>query len=279
MKIKFLDDAFRGLKYLIRRRRARAELAARTVTPKPHPLRTPLIVSLTSYPPRFDKLALTLQGILKQTMAADRTILWIAEEDMDALPVSVRDLADDGLEIRSCPNLRSYKKILPALAEAPDATIITADDDVYYPPHWLEDIVTAHHDSGAPVVCVRGHYVQLQEDGRPKPYGDWTMNHSAPTRSGLIFPTGVSGILYAPGCFAAGVTDWETASALCPTADDVWLYWMHRLNGVEAYKFGEYHRILEWERDPVDSLKTTNAAGGNDQQIAAMIDRFGWPAP
>ncbi|MEM8653281.1 MAG: glycosyltransferase family 2 protein [Pseudomonadota bacterium] len=277
MKIRFLDEAFRTLKYLKRRRRALAEIATRSVAPQPHPLDTKLIVSMTSYPPRFEKLATTLKGVLHQTMAADQTILWIAKDDINLLPNSVLDLRSDGVEIRSCPDLRSYKKILPLLKEAPDATIVTADDDVYYRPDWLSKIVTAHHQSRAPVVCVRGHLIKLQDNGQPRPYGEWHMNYSPATQSGLIFPTGVLGILYAPGCFDPRVTDWDMASTLCPTADDIWLYWMHRLNGAEALRFGGHHRVLEWERNPKESLLTVNATGGNDRQIAAMIDHFGWP--
>ena len=52
---------------------------------------------------------------------------------------------------------------------------------------------------------------------------------------------------------------------------------MHRLKGVEAYKATGHNRILEWRRDPVASLKTENTDGGNDRQIRAMIDRYGFP--
>ena len=49
------------------------------------------------------------------------------------------------------------------------------------------------------------------------------------------------------------------------------------MRGIEALSFGGRTRILEWVRDPSESLKTVNAAGGNDRQIKAMIDRFGFP--
>lgn len=52
-------------------------------------------------------------------------------------PPSVIRLRAYGLEIRFCENLRSYKKIIPALQEYPDAILITADDDWLYTQDWL----------------------------------------------------------------------------------------------------------------------------------------------
>lgn len=277
MKIKLFGEPVARLKYRIRQKRAIKEVQLRSVEATAHTLDTPLIVSLTSYPPRYAHLKLTLLGLLKQTIRPDRTILWLAHDDIAALPDEIRELEAQGLEIKTCEDMRSYKKILPILSEAPEATIVTADDDVYYKEDWLENMVTAHQESDAPVVCTRGHLIPLRKNGLPASYPDWPKNYRTAIWSGHIFPTGVLGVLYAPGCFDDQVTDWETASRLCPTADDIWLYWMHRRKGSEAFNFAGRSRIIEWVRDPEDALLKVNAAGGNDRQIAAMIDHFGWP--
>ncbi len=52
-------------------------------------------------------------------------------------PPAVIRLRAYGLEIRFCENLRSYKKIVPALQEYPDAILVTADDDWLYTQDWL----------------------------------------------------------------------------------------------------------------------------------------------
>ena len=128
------------------RRRQRLRRAQRAVSRfptvtgrKPHELGAPLIVTLTSYPPRFPTLGATLRSLLDQTVQADRTILWLAEQDLALLPDDVIVLKDFGLEIRTCADLRSYKKLIPALQAFPDAWFATADDDVYYRPDWLEE--------------------------------------------------------------------------------------------------------------------------------------------
>src|SRR5579864_6248399 len=97
----------------------------------PHGLPGTLVVSLTSYPPRFPTVALTLRCLLTQSIKPDHVILWIAHADEARLPPEVLALRALGLEIRSTEDLRSFKKIVPALRDFPDAFIVTADDDVY----------------------------------------------------------------------------------------------------------------------------------------------------
>src|ERR1700733_6846219 len=82
---------------------------------KPHTLSRKLIVSVTPFPPRFSPLALALRSLLRQTVTADQTVLWIAHEAMPLLPRNVFDLQRAVLTIYPTDDLRSYKKILPAL--------------------------------------------------------------------------------------------------------------------------------------------------------------------
>jgi hypothetical protein len=133
-----IADAFRRWKQARRIRAAEAEILARDIRPCPHGLPGPLIISLTSYPARFSSLHLVLRALLSQSVAADRVILWLDPGDEDLLPRAARL---PGLEIRTCPNWRSYKKIVPTLLEAPEAYIVTADDDIYYRPDWLAGLV------------------------------------------------------------------------------------------------------------------------------------------
>ncbi|MBK4216366.1 glycosyltransferase family 2 protein [Paracoccus caeni] len=271
-----IGDLFRQFKHRRRLARAISDLAARPLNQgRAHSLPGPLIVSLTSYSARFGTLALTLRGLLGQTVRPDRVILWLDEGDETRLPEDVRAL--DGLEIATCPNWRSYKKIVPTLLAHPSAYIVTADDDVYYPAEWLAGLVDAAA-SGAAVACHRAHRVALNAAGQPAPYGEWAHNIDAPERSGLIFLTGVSGVIYTPGVFHADVTRDDLFTSLAPRSDDVWLYWMHRLNGVEAQKIGGRARILEWEGSQAQSLRSENLHGtGNDQAVAALLAHYGWP--
>jgi hypothetical protein len=269
-----IPEAFRRWKQMRRIRAARAEIMARSGAGRPHGLAGPLVISLTSYPARFAGLELVLRSLVTQSVAADRVILWLDAGDEHRLPPAVSAL---GVETRICPNWRSYKKIVPTLAEAPDAFVVTADDDLYYGPDWLAALV-AGAGAGAGVVCHRAHRLEMR-DGLPAAYGDWQRNIAAAEAGPLVFPTGVGGVLYAPGVFHGDVTDAALFQRLAPSADDVWLYWMHRLAGSRPQKSGGRCRITEWPGSQAQNLRAGNLAGdGNDRAVAAMLAHYGFPA-
>ena len=143
---------------------------------RPSGLDLPVVVSLTSYPPRYPELLPTLTSLLMQTIRPDFLELWIADGDFARLPADVLALRDHGLLIKVCPDLRSYKKIIPALGAHPDALIVTADDDAYYWPTWLEELVEAYDPAVREVLCHRAHKMVVREGRWPAPYSDWVFD-------------------------------------------------------------------------------------------------------
>lgn len=241
----------------------------------PHSLPHRLVVSLTSYPKRFDVLHLTIKSILAQDVAADVVVLWVAHGDMDKLPGNVRRLEGRGLTIRATDDLRSYKKIIPALAEYRDAIIVTADDDVYYPRHWLRTFCEAYRPGEREVLCYRAHRMVFDRDGLA-PYADWRFEITDTEPAPDVFFTGVGGVFYPPGVFHEDVADRARLMELCPSTDDVWLNWMVRLGGARIRKVGRRQRFHEWGGSQAVALQNTNRFGsGNDQQIANVIRAYG----
>lgn len=246
---------------------------------KPHGLPAPLIVSLTSYLPRFRTLAATLRCLLTQTIAADRLILWVAREDCRHLPGNVRALQRHGLSIRTTDDIGSYKKIVPTLGLFANAFIATADDDLAYAPDWIESLVSGYRGDLTEIVCRRAHRIILDGNGIPLPYFQWELDTGCTRRSKLLFPTGVGGILYPPGSLHDDVSRKEIFSELAPTADDVWLYWMARLKGSSFRRTGPRPRLIYWPNSQTNSLWERKKAGGisNDDQINAMAAKYGFP--
>ena len=137
-----LLELIRSTRMRAQRRRALAAIAAAPPASRiPHQLTGELIISFTSYPARFDTLPLTIASLMRQTMQCDRLILWLSAGDASSVPAEVEAFTSQGLEIRICDDLKSYKKLIPALETFPDAYIVTADDDLYFPPEWLEILV------------------------------------------------------------------------------------------------------------------------------------------
>ena len=241
---------------------------------RPHRLPRALIVSLTSYPPRFGSLYLTLKSLLLQTVAPDRLILWIAHDDRRQLPQSVVELEGAGVEIRYCEDLRAYKKIIPTRAEHPDAFIVTADDDLYYWPTWLEEMVDAYRGDDRVVICHWANRVRVGDDGKPLPYMQWEASDDLST-SELNFPGGLAGIFYPPGVLHRDVQRSDLFMTLCPNADDVWLYWMTRLNGGMAKKLATRRRFHTWPESQEFALWHDNVnLGLNDKYIARMNETY-----
>jgi hypothetical protein len=245
---------------------------------KPHNLPAQLIVSLTSYPARFETLPLTLKCLLSQTVAPDRLILWIAHQDKSALTKNILSLQNEGLEIMCCDDLMSFKKIIPTLQMAPEAFIVTADDDLYYWPTWLKELTTSYSGDNRVVLCHRAHTIRFNDMGVPTPYNEWMYEIENNDTSPLNFPTGAAGVMYPPAVFHPDVLETELFMTYCPRADDVWLYWMVRLAGGKSRKIGARHPLITWLGTQETALWLENNLNGcNDSQIRSMIIRYGFP--
>lgn len=248
------------------------------VNSKKHGLPNKLVVSLTSYKKRFSTLHLTLDCLLKQSLKADRIILWIAESERALLPDKITAFSHKGIEIRYCDDIKSYKKIVPMLVEDANAFIVTADDDLAYQSDWLEKIVSAWDGDYKTVVAYRAHKARIDSAGMPVDYKNWEWQYSdSSVRSGLIFPTTGFGTLYPPHCFHHDVTDEKLFEKLAPQTDDIWLYWMCRLNGAKFKVVGGEMDVREWKGTSDDALWHSNLSNGqNDKNIAKMISHYGF---
>ena len=244
-----------------------------------HDLPGELIVSLTSHPARFPMLHLTLACLLDQTVKADRTILWIANRDVDKLPPAVRRLENRGLEIRLCDDLRSFKKLVPALGAFPDAFIATADDDLYYSADWLDQLVAGLAPDDGVIPCHRAHRIKRKPSGGLAPYAEWTAkvhDERARTPSLDILATTGAGALFPPRSLDARAIERELFEHLCADSDDLWFYWCARMAGTKSRKVGGRSILITWPGTQQSSLWDSNEAGGNDRAIAALEERFGY---
>jgi FkbM family methyltransferase len=245
-----------------------------------------LIVSLTTIPERISRVHLCLDSLLCQSVRPDRIILWLSESNetgrpiisKDGLPKSLILLMKRGLEIRWTEDIRSYRKFIPTLIAHPKALIVTADDDIYYPSHWLRGLYEAYLREPEYIHCHRAHLINYDETGKPLPYREWEMmaqGFSGPSID--LFPTGVGGILYAPGHLDSEVLNKKTFLEICPKADDVWLKAMSLKAGVRCKKVAKHTFTIREVRIPNNrTLFEENVINnGNDPQIKAVIERYG----
>ena len=245
-----------------------------------HGLPGPLVLSIASHPPRFGRVRFTLLCLLRQTIAPEQLVLWVPAGTAAQLPRPVRLLARRGLEIRETTALGPHTKLVPALAAFPDSFIVTADDDVYYPAGWLEELAAAHDPAAPTILCRRAHRLRLLGDGGIAPFGEWERDvqdaGAVEARVDLV-PTGVGGVLYPPGSLHPDVLDTELIRRLCPTTDDFWFWWQARRAGTRHRKIGARFAYVDWPGSQAESLHAANLAGGYDAQLAALAAHYGLP--
>ncbi|TRM50980.1 FkbM family methyltransferase [Achromobacter sp. LC458] len=256
----------------------KAGLKSNTLLKQRHGLPNKLVVSLTSYHKRFNTLHLTLRCLLEQSVKPDRLVLWIAETEEHLLPDEVLALRSEGIEIKFCDDIRSFKKIIPTLREESHSFIVTADDDLHYPKDWLKELTESWPGDPNVVVSWRAHKIKLGHDDLPIAYKEWEWEYVASNvASSLIFPTTGAGTLYPPGAFHPDVLNTEKFLALCPDADDVWLYWMCIQNGKVFKVVGKPLPLITWPGSQEESLWHSNLLKGeNDIHIKRMISQYGF---
>jgi hypothetical protein len=196
-----------------------------------------VIVSLTTYPQRINLVHHAINSILNQTMKADKVILWLEKEKfpngLDDLPKSLLDLQQYGLTIEWCDTLRSYCKLVPALAKYPEDIIITIDDDSYYENNLIEDLYNAYLKNPKNIYSRRVVRLALK-DGEVKSFTPRQYLYKDdfnPTYLNQLI--GMSGVLYPPHSLHKDVLNINLFKTLIPTHDDVYFWAMALRNNTK----------------------------------------------
>jgi len=252
------------------------ELVAKAKALASPPPQTPqYIVSLTSYGKRLQTTApIAIASILHGNILPSRIILWVSEEGWEQNK-NLQSLQKKGLEIRHCEDLRSYKKLIPALQEFPDDYIITADDDLLYPNNWLAQMIECHKANPGKIICHRAHGIKVDSELNLLPYNNWD-KCDEPQEQERIFPTGGAGTLYPPHCLHKDVLNKDLFMKLALNADDVWFWAMALINGSQyiVIKNGYSNSIIDIGMQD-NALQNCNVAEGeNDRQIKAVVENY-----
>lgn len=232
------------------------------------------VVSLTSHGRRLRRVHRSIESIARGDSTPRKMILWVDNDvDIASLPRPVKRLMHRGLEVRAStdaygPHTKYYPYV--SSVEKHIVPLVTADDDILYPRHWLARLTEAVKATETEsIVCYRAHRVELHHEGLA-PYSTWR-----PVRgvhiSATNFATGVSGVWYPPimlnSLRAAGTGFQET----CPRADDIWLHVVALRNAIPVRQVEvESQFFFIANGSQVHNLLSDNAhSGGNDEQIRA----------
>lgn len=231
-----------------------------------------IIVSLTSFPAAIPYAVQSIQSILAGSILPDKIVLYLDSQKFPdgVLPTELEELKKQSgiFEIRFDPaEIRSYKKLIPALKDFPDDIIVTIDDDIMYHPNLLRDLLSLHKRLPNAIIAHRVRKVKLNA-----PYSAWKKYRRKDFifkkihRSHLALLTGVGGVLYPPHSLDETMLDPALFMALAPTCDDIW-FWLAAVSHntyVVPLPNGR-HRVKEIGKPKEISLKTINIKSGNDR--------------
>ncbi len=244
-----------------------------------------VIVSLTSFPERMHDIHYCIYSLLNQSYKPDEVVLWLAEDQFpnreDDIPQSVLKLKTNGLSIKWCENLYSYKKLIPSLNEFPNDIIVTTDDDIFYERDFLEKLYKSYLETPNAISCHRAHKVKTDQNGNIEIYKKWKKKIKGETIDYKNFFTGAGAVLYPPHSLAKDICNVELFTKLAPKADDIWFWAMAVLKNTKikvvkdniselTYINPERERGLTGET----TLFASNKKGGNDLQMEAVIKAF-----
>lgn len=223
-----------------------------------------------------------IRAILKGSLLPDKLVLYLTFSQFGegGLPQDLLDLAasDDVFEIRDYDrDIRSYRKLVAALADFPDSVIVTVDDDIDYHKDMLRDLLKWHRKYPRSIIAHRAKRIRYG-----LPYKRWRkyrwyhflFNKEQPRFDNL--QTGVAGVLYPPHSLKNEMIDVDMFTKLAPTTDDIWFWAAAVANDVRIlpvpYGKNKPHGLAK----PKElSLKTTNFKGKTDRNVEALDNILG----
>lgn len=193
-----------------------------------------IVVSLTSFSARFEKLPLTLKSLLNQSVKPDKIIVWL--DDNAKITYELQALQKYGITFRWKKEvIKPHKKYFYAMQEFSDSIIITVDDDLIYPPDLIKSLLKTWRKFPDCVCARRVHKITFDTQGRLNPYNDWILEYKKINEpSHELCATGVGGVLYPPHIFDEKVFNIDAINKFCLEADDIWLKWHELRLGVKV---------------------------------------------
>ena len=278
------------LKRLVRDDKTRKKRVSREIMNLPDGLLgqgfedTGFVLSLTSYGQRVEtSLPYALYSLVTQTVRPEKIAVYLDKENWndEKLTPLLKKMQSVGVEFNYCEDLRSYKKLIPALVQYPNNPIITFDDDFYYHSKYLSWMTDAYQKSDKKTVLGQWGCIPEKKDGKYIPYNEWKDCKYGDENSPISF-FGCC-CCYPPHIFDGEILKKDVFMKLCPSADDIWFWAMEeRQHIARRYihpKGYGYHRpidkIYEYKIGADGCLTNTNVINGeNDRQLRNVLDYY-----
>lgn len=242
--------------------------------PEPLPEEGDVVISLTSFPPRMGNLWMVIDMLMRQRHRPAQIYLSLFEKEFPGriLPASLQPYLSRGLKVLWYPvNLKPHLKYRPVFEHeraSQSRLIVTVDDDIFYSPDLLERLL-ALHAQYPDAVCA--NLTKLVEGPS---YAGWSLVKTPSGPSSKLLALGFGGVLYPPSVYKRECfydTEHFLRDAL--GADDLWLYWCERKEGI-GVATGDYFAMPpSVPSSQRISLSSENVARGRNDRIWAALNR------
>ncbi len=238
-----------------------------------------VVVSMTSFPAAIAYASQAIRYLLNGSVLPDKLVLYLTFTQFEecGVPEELIQLAQNNpiFEIRNYDrDIRSYRKLIPALIDFPEAIIVTVDDDVAYHRHMLRDLLEVHARLPHAIIAHRAKRIKIG-----KPYRQWKKYRwydfcfKKYHISFANLQTGVGGVLYPPHSLKKEMMDVELFTQIAPTTDDIWFWAAGVANGypVVPVPYGRHNKPKGVGKPRELSLKTMNfKKKGTDKNAEAL---------
>ena len=240
-------------------------------------IKSDVIVSFTSFPARIDNVWQVVVCMLNQEVQPRAILLWLSKEQFpcaNSIPESLKRLEGDIFKIRLVEgDIRSHKKYFYVSEELPESRILLIDDDLYYPTNMIKRMLKEMELTGNMVSMYASH-INYKIDNTLMPFSTWRNEYGKSNSEKLFFGSG-GGFLFRPMDMYKDINNIDLALSLCPTADDIWLNAMVRLNNKKVSKIKSGLILPVKEQVNGNRLCDINVNGqGNDLQLEAINNYY-----
>ena len=193
-----------------------------------------IIVSLTSYRPRFKKLDLVLESIMNNTLKPSKIVLSLYKDDLAFLTDKLKNMIKNKFIELIITNidLKSHKKYFNVMKKYKNYAIITIDDDIIYTDDLIESLYNSYLKCPNCIHARRVHKI-IVKNNKALPYEYWLKEYTSELNpSFYLFPTSGGGTLFPPNIL--NISD-ENINEIykCITADDIYLKYLSRKRNIK----------------------------------------------
>lgn len=245
---------------------------------------TDFVISLTSYGKRVeDSLPYALFSLVTQTERPHIIVVYLDENNWsnEVLPPLLKKLQRVGVVFSYCEDIRSFKKLIPALKQFPNNPIITVDDDFYYHPEYLAWMTEAYKLSDKKTILGQWGCIPEKKNGQYIPYNEWKDCKHGDENSPISFYG--CGCCYPPHIFDDEILKQDVFMNLCPKADDLWFWVMEERLSIERKYIPQkgygYHRsvdrVFDYNVGADGCLTLSNVIKGeNNVQLHNLLEYY-----